>query len=145
MVECVSYDLAVWEGQTPVSDQAALADYRQVMDRMEQADAEPPSNRIRVYVAGLLARWPDVTSPDGDDSPWADGPLINNASGTCIYFSMVWSRADEASAFAASLAAEHGLVCFDPQTEALRPESATRATTQTRTRRLFGRRKEAGG
>jgi hypothetical protein len=28
---------------------------------------------------------------------------------------MVFSQADDASDFAASLAREHGLVCFDPQ------------------------------
>jgi hypothetical protein len=33
---------------------------------------------------------------------------------------MVFSQADTASAFAAKLATEHGLVCFDPQSNELR-------------------------
>ena len=80
----MSYDLAVWEGERPVSDEAALAAYVEMMKRTEGVDSEPPSDRIRAYVNALLARWPDITTPDGDDSPWADGPLINNASGTGI-------------------------------------------------------------
>lgn len=62
----------------------------------------------------------------GEDSPWADGPLIGNAIGEAIYFAMVWSRAEEASDFASRLAAQHGLVCFDPQSETLRPPETPR-------------------
>jgi hypothetical protein len=116
----VSYDLAVWEGPTPPNNAAAAAEYERVMTRMEDGPADPPSIRISAYVAALLARWPDITDDRGEDSPWADGPMIGNAFGNAIYFSMVWSRAEEASEFAASVAAQHGLVCFDPQSESLR-------------------------
>ena len=40
----------------------------------------------------------------GEDSPWADGPLVGNASGSFIYFAMVWSRAEDASTYAARVA-----------------------------------------
>lgn len=121
----MSYDLAVWEGTRPESDEAAGLLYEQLMDRMEagHADAEP-SPRIRAYVDALLARWPDITEDAGEDSPWADGPLIANAFGDAIYFAIVWSRADEAGAFAAELAGRHGLVCYDPQSERLLPPTA---------------------
>jgi hypothetical protein len=46
---------------------------------------------------------------------------MREAVGWFIYFPMVFSMADEASAFAADLAQQHGLVCFDPQLERLRP------------------------
>ena len=118
----MSYDLAVWEGDRPVTDADALTVYQQVMDRMEAA--EPPTGRIRAYVSALLDRWPDITEDEGEDSPWADGPMMDNAFGSAIYFSMMWSRAEEASAWAAQLAGEHGLICFDPQTETLRPRPA---------------------
>ncbi|WP_340540911.1 hypothetical protein [Nocardioides sp. GXZ039] len=120
----MSFDLAVWEGPRPASDEEAAQVYEQLMERMETAiddDPVPPSPRIRSYVDALLARWPDLTDDGSEDSPWADGPMIANAFGEAIYFSMVWSRAEEASEFAARTAAEHGLVCFDPQSEALRP------------------------
>ncbi|MGN6694787.1 MAG: hypothetical protein ACTHN0_11490, partial [Aquihabitans sp.] len=76
---------------------------------------------IVAYVDALLARWPDITTDGGADSPWADGPLINNATGPVISFSMRWSAAEDASWLAAELAQTHGLVCFDPQAERLRP------------------------
>lgn len=95
------------------------------MDRREEdGDEQPPSERIRAYVDALLSRRPDLTDDDSADSPWSDGPLINNAFGSAIYFGMVWSRAEEASEYAARLVEQHGLVCYDPQLEALRPVGA---------------------
>lgn len=118
----MSYDLAVWEGDAPVSDAAAQAHYERLMAEMEanfQAPP-PPTARIEAYVAALLQRWPDISDAD-DDSPWATAPLLGEAFGGAIYFPMVWSRAEEASDFAARVAEEHGLVCFDPQTQQLGP------------------------
>lgn len=117
----MTYDLAVWVGARPGSDADASLVYERLMDQMETGGSETdPSPAIRAYVEGLLERWPDITDDAGQDSPWADGPLIGNAFGDAIYFSMVWSRADEASDFASRLAVAHGLVCYDPQSESLR-------------------------
>ena len=129
-VAFVSYDLAVWVGARPKSDFEASSVYEQMMERMEVGEPEvEPSPAIRAYVEALLRRWPDITDDADEDSPWADGPLMANAVGDAIYFSMVWSRAQEASAFASRLAEEHGLVCYDPQSETLRPHK-TSATTR---------------
>ncbi|MFJ1610752.1 hypothetical protein ACIOHS_46760 [Streptomyces sp. NPDC088253] len=46
--------------------------------------------------------------------------MIDSASGPLIYFGMSWSMAEEASAYAATLAASMGLVCFDVQQDRLR-------------------------
>lgn len=120
----MSYDLAVWEGSVPSSDGAALDEYKRMMDQW-QGDGTPPyaepSAAIRAYVEALLARWPDITTDEGEDSPWADGPLIGNATGPLFYFAMTWSGAEAGTEFAASVANARGLVCFDPQTETLRP------------------------
>lgn len=69
----------------------------------------PPSPRIAEYVAGLLARWVDLTEDEEDTSPWSTGPLIGEASGPFVYFPMRYSMAEEASAYAADLAASMGL------------------------------------
>lgn len=119
----MSFDLAVWEGPMPPSDEEALAEYLRMMEQWQGEGTPPyaePTPAIRAYVAALLERWPDITTDEGEDSPWADGPIIGNATGPLCYFAMTWSRADEASAFAATVAKAHGLVCFDPQSEALR-------------------------
>ena len=79
-----------------------------------------PTPAIAKYVAWLLQRWPDLAEDDAEEeSPWADAPIINNAMGSLFYFAMVYSKAEEAVAFAAELATQHGLNCFDPQSEHL--------------------------
>ena len=111
----------MWEGDRPPTDKEGLARFRSLYDAfIDNDDGEDPSPAIQGYVTALLQRWPDITEPNGEASPWVDGPLVDNASGPFIYFAMSWSQAEEASSFAARLAHEHGLVCFDPQTEIFR-------------------------
>jgi hypothetical protein len=128
----VSYDLAVWEGSRPADDAAALATYRDLLERWQdegvveaihakmrgEQTAYDPTPAIAAYVADLLRRWPD-SGDESEESPWADAPLINNATGPLFYFAMVYSMAEEAVTFATELAAKHGLNCFDPQSEHL--------------------------
>jgi hypothetical protein len=47
-------------------------------------------------------------------------PVIDEASGPIVYLLMSYGMAEEVSEYAASLAREHGLICFDPQGETLR-------------------------
>jgi hypothetical protein len=144
----MSYDLAVWEGPPPTDDAAALATYRQLMEQWQdegvveaihakmrgEQTAYDPTPAIAAYVSDLLRRWPD-SGDQLDESPWADAPLIHNATGPLFYFAMVYSKAEEAVAFAAELAANHGLNCFDPQSEHLLTPVATPAKVPRR--RLF--------
>jgi hypothetical protein len=118
----VSYDLAVWEGDQPADDVSAGEEYIHLYDRYIQSrEVRPATPRIAAYVRALLHRYPDVDSDAGEDSPWADAPLIADASGPFLYFPMVYSQCEEVSAWASQLAAEHGLVCYDPQFGQLRP------------------------
>jgi hypothetical protein len=120
----MSYDLAVWEGEQPADDVEGRRVFRQLYDEYMHRGAKrdtPPTPHIQAYVGALLERWIDMTEDEEDVSPWSDGPMINNASGPIIYFAMRYSMADEVSAEAATMAAERGLVCFDPQWDRLRP------------------------
>ncbi|MFD8376796.1 hypothetical protein ACFV2Z_39625 [Streptomyces sp. NPDC059688] len=116
----MSYDLAVWEGERPADDKTAGRVLEDLDARYSDQD-HPPTERIAAYVAGLLERWCDLTEDEDDTSPWSTGPLSDEASGPLLYFPMRYSMAEEASAFAASLAQSMGLVCFDPQQQKLRP------------------------
>jgi hypothetical protein len=118
----MSYDLAVWQGDRPDDDDDALAQFEALYERYVGARGKvEPTPRIAAYVTALLDRYPDINTKAGyDASPWASAPLMSEASGPLIYFPMVSSRGDEASVWAAQVAEEHGLVCFDPQTEQLR-------------------------
>jgi hypothetical protein len=46
---------------------------------------------------------------------------MRDASGPLLYFPLVYSQCDEASGWAAQLAGDHGLVCYDLQIGKLRP------------------------
>ncbi|MGW5768760.1 hypothetical protein ACWEVY_06390 [Streptomyces longwoodensis] len=118
----MSYDLAVWEGERPANNKIAGRVFDDLYDRYLDGELqEPPSERIAAYVTALLERWRDTTEDKEETSPWSVGPLIDSASGPLIYFGMGWSRAEEASAYAANLADSMGLVCFDVQENRLRP------------------------
>jgi hypothetical protein len=118
----MSYDLAVWEGDRPADDEDGAKFYREhIVPRLESYDPGtpiPPTPRIRAYVQALLEHWPDLS--EDLNGPWQVSPLMSSAIGSFIYFPMAWSMADEASAFAAEVARQHGLVCYDPQQERLR-------------------------
>ena len=117
----MSYDLAVWEGDRPANDSAAAAEFEALYERYIASDETvEPTERIAAYVAVLLARFPDIGTAAGDDSPWSTGPLMSEANGPLVYFPMVWSRCDEVSAWAAEVAEQHALNCYDPQLEQLR-------------------------
>ncbi|WP_299536184.1 hypothetical protein [uncultured Streptomyces sp.] len=115
----MSYDLAVWDGDRPFDDRAASSTYDELYGRHLESDdvAVPPAPRIVAYVEALVARYPD----DADHSVvWASPRVIDEASGPIVYLLMSYGKAEEVSAYAAALAREHGLVCFDPQEECLR-------------------------
>jgi hypothetical protein len=88
--------------------------YEQYLNGAEYVD---PTPRIVAYAEALAARWAAMTS--GESAGW--GSLLADASGPMIYLTMPYGVAGELSAEAARLAAEHGLVCYDPQWEHLRP------------------------
>ncbi|WP_406728854.1 hypothetical protein WJ438_35665 [Streptomyces sp. GD-15H] len=115
----MSYDLAVWDGERPLDNHQAGATYDELYERyLESDDVMPPAPRIVAYVEALVERYPN----DVDRSAvWASSPILNEASGPVVYLLMSYGTAEEVSEYAASLAREHGLVCFDPQGECLRP------------------------
>ncbi|MFD8421683.1 hypothetical protein [Streptomyces sp. NPDC059466] len=117
----MSYDLAVWEGERPTDDKTAGRVFNDLYDRyLDGEPQEPASERIEAYVAVLLERWCDIIEDEEETSPWSVGPLIDSASGPLIPFGLSWHMAEEASAYAATLAASMRLVCFGLQQDRLR-------------------------
>jgi hypothetical protein len=117
-LRAMTYDLAVFEGDPPADDRAGAAEFRRLYETFMNSDvATSPTDRIAAYAMALLVRYPDIDTDAGVDSPWSSGPLLGEASGPLMSFPMVWSRCEEVSAWAAQLAADHGLNCYDPQQE----------------------------
>lgn len=117
----MSYDLAFWDGDRSAGDAVAREEYRQLHARYIRSEPEPATPQIAAYVRALLDRYPEIDTDAGEDSPWATGPVMREASGLFLYLPLVYSRCDEASAWVAQLAQDHGLVCYDPQIGRRRP------------------------
>jgi hypothetical protein len=116
--------MAVWEGDPPESKDAAAATFEALYDQYIQREyPTEPTPKIKEFVEALLARYPDLdtlSDDDVDDSPWADSPLLGNASGPFVYFSMVTNDAAvNAWELATATAKRLGLVAFDPQSGGL--------------------------
>ena len=101
----MSYDLAVWEGPTPEDEFEAAGYYGELYDEWHRS-SDAPSVAITAFVVALQAREPDVEV---------------KAAGPFAFVSVGRKRRDEGAYAAAQIAGEQGLVCFDPQTEQLRP------------------------
>ncbi|ALV34160.1 hypothetical protein [Streptomyces sp. CdTB01] len=126
----MSYDLAVWDGERPLDNHQAGSAYDELCARYLESDdvVVPPAPRIVAYVEALVGRYPDDT--DGC-VVWASTPVLDEASGPIVYLLMSYSKAEEVTACAASLAHEHGLVCFDPQGECLLPRATDAPNERT--------------
>ncbi|MEU8438826.1 hypothetical protein AB0F18_39310 [Streptomyces sp. NPDC029216] len=81
----MSYDLAVWDGEQPLDDEAAGLAFDELFERYLESEeaAVPLSPRIDAYVNALIERYPE----DGRDSPWASPPVIDEASGPIVTYS----------------------------------------------------------
>ncbi len=105
----MSYDLAVWRGPQPASDEAAQSEYERLLEQSEDDEAAPPAAQIEAFVADLLDR-----SPDGP-GPWATSSLLDDAAGDLLLVTMTTDGAATAVPLCTRTARDHGLVCFDPQ------------------------------
>lgn len=113
----MSYDLAVWEGVQPGDDGEGGVVYERLYEEYMEGEERAPTPSILAYAEALAERWAVMT--EGRSSGW--GALLNDASGPMIYLTMPYGLAGKLSAEAALLADRHGLVCYDPQSEHLRP------------------------
>lgn len=115
----MSYDLAVWTEAPPFAGLRPDAAYEVVSELLEddEALAQPSAEVIDDLVSSLLARWPPLGGPGDQNSPWAMGPEIGYAFGSCIYITMTYRGAKHAVPVIAAEARSRGLVCYAPQYE----------------------------
>jgi predicted small integral membrane protein len=115
----MSVDMAVWEGERPSGEDAGQV-FEALYDRyIEREYPTEPTPTIKEFVETLTTTFPDLDAlgdDEVDDSPWADSPLLGNASGPFIYFAMVANEAGQSAWDLARATAERlGLIGFDPQ------------------------------
>lgn len=111
----MSWVLVAWDGPVPTS----AVDASRIFEQLESSTAENarPTEGIRGYVEELLQRWPDILSADGEDSPWADGPLIHNAYGPLFVFGLGLTTLEESIPYCTDVARRRGIVLFDQEQE----------------------------
>ena len=139
----MSWVVAVWREPRPASPLDArriLEDLAEVGDDDQGSSAPDP--QLVAYVERLIRRWPDISDDEGQDSPWADSPLMANISGGLFLCALTASGIEEGLSFMIEAARELDLVCFDTQTdEVYVPTVAAAQLPQSQRRRLWPRRR----
>jgi hypothetical protein len=104
----MSFDLAVWHGETTVTVKDA-ADLYLKLCKQEWTSTEWYAS-IEAFYVELCSRYPEIDTL-GDDEfdrcPWS---CAHDRSGLNYY-----DQLEEVALFVTRLAARHDLICFDPQ------------------------------
>ena len=92
-------------------------------DRYED-DRGPTHPLLKQLHAALVARYPCLSSyadgtPEKEDCPWADGPLINNFASEMAMVAIKPSRAAELVPYAVEQALALGITVMDGQDETI--------------------------
>jgi hypothetical protein len=112
----MSYDLAIWFPHQILSDEQALAQYRELCDGNSSGLIPHPS--IGNFYVELYKLHPEIDDvpeekiADLDFSPWS---VEHDFSDRHMIMSCAWSRADYVHDLVLKLAQKHGLAVFDPQ------------------------------
>jgi hypothetical protein len=113
----MSFDLGVWREDGPVTAESAGDKYEQFAEQ-EPPDGEPDP-QVAAFYQEITGRFPelhDLADEDVDSSPWMDD-LDLSPDG--LFMRIAFSRTEEMAPYVIELAAKHGLVCYDPQEEAV--------------------------
>ena len=133
----MSHVYSVYDGPRPANYDEAHATLAAIDDEDMEQRTVPPSRAISDLLGRLLSQW-----PEGPDSPWEAGPMVNEASGRVMHFAVVYSRLREVTPFILEAAEAAGVVLLDQQEEqVLVPGGVPTAPPppEPRRRRLFGR------
>lgn len=116
----VSFDLYVWHENEPITAAQARAKLERWGDDGENVFAAHPA--VGSFYDALLDRFPPLESfSDADIDRLGVWSVTPERSDAIVAVSCVWSRADEVGAVVLALAAEHGLVCYEPGYHVVNP------------------------
>jgi hypothetical protein len=114
----LSFDLAIWVGDRPASDQEARRTFDRLMAEGERETSEgirpKPDPRLARCVREITGSYSDGLLGLIFGSIWADMPVTPH--GSIVYMNLAWGVKTKVLDFIARTAAKHGLVCYDPQT-----------------------------
>jgi hypothetical protein len=109
----MSYDIALWHEDHPVTTDAAGDYYRRLAE--DEALTIAPCADIDAFIADLTAQFPtreDTPDKDIDSCPW--NCEFERSAGHVV-ICIASSRLEEVMPLIGELAARHDLVCYNPQ------------------------------
>jgi len=113
----MSFDLGVWDSDIGIRKDQPADIYLRLCEGKVAPNGQSPS--VNAFYAELTRKWPEIDSvpdkkiDDVDFCPWSSA--IDH-SGMHVIMCCTWSKANEVAGFVEQLAAKHGLVFFNPQT-----------------------------
>ncbi|MGC4755582.1 hypothetical protein [Micromonospora trifolii] len=126
----MSFDLYVWHEDQSVTAAEARAKLERWGDGVPEVFAAHPA--VERFYDALLDRFPPLESLGDDDidrlGVWSMTPERSDA---IVAVSCVWSRADEVGTAVLTLAAEHGLICYEPGYHVVNPNAPGHAALFT--------------
>ncbi len=135
----MSFDLAAWESETPLTDDEARVVYLRLYEEWPYLEGDSPA--VGAFYQELIEKWPEIdTIPedrvgDLDFCPWS---CTLNHSGMAVAISCVWSKANDVAEHVGSLAQKHRLLLFDPQADRVVLPDHLRPKKRGLWQRLFG-------
>jgi len=114
----MSFDLVIWVGDRPVSDQEARKTFDRLTAEVEREISEgielKPDPRLVKCVREITGSYSDGLLGLIFGCVWTSTPLTPH--GSIVYLNLAWGVKTKVLDFIARTAAKHGLVCYDPQT-----------------------------
>ncbi|MFC4994752.1 hypothetical protein [Rubritalea tangerina] len=113
----MSYSLDLTLEELPTDKKAAYEQIEQLREELyaeELSDEDLRLNFKPLYDA-LLSKYPCICSPAGENSPWSDGPLINNFGSKHAIIAVTYSSVDEAVPFILQTCKKLGYTVYDGQ------------------------------
>jgi hypothetical protein len=114
----MSFDLVIWVGDRPASDQEAHRTFDRLMAEVEREISEgiapKPDPRLARCVREITGSYSDGLLGLIFGSVWTSMPVTPH--GSIVYMNLAWGVKTKVLDFIARTAAKHGLVCYDPQT-----------------------------
>jgi hypothetical protein len=107
----VSYTISIVHVPVPDDDAAAWKLCEQLYE--ESDPEEPLPEDVKQLYQTLVARYPCITTDEGEDSPWSDGPLLDNFARTITTLGFISSGGQEPIDFVISTATSMGFTVFD--------------------------------
>jgi hypothetical protein len=111
----MSFDLAVWAGDRPVDDEAAVA----AVARWDASPGAAAAPELLDFLDDLTGLFPVPGDEDDPAHPWSVWPLDGAVVGDGAYLPIRWDRTAQAVPLVVARARARGLHCFDPQDQLL--------------------------